>query len=371
MKSARQTVEELLEGTDVRINGDRSWDIQVHDERLYGAVLRGGTLAFGEAYMNGWWDSKDIPEMMAKFLRKDLAHALRFTPGMAFLFIRALLGNLGAKARARQVGERHYDAGNDLFKLMLDKRMTYTCGYWKDARDLDEAQEAKLELICRKIGLRPGMKVLDIGCGWGSFAKYAAEKHGAEVVGITVSEEQLKLGREMCAGLPIELKLQDYRDIKGEFDRIVSLGMFEHVGYKNYRTYMRTVYSHLADGGLFLLHTIGNNFSVRHGDPWLNKYIFPNGMIPSAAQIGKAAERLFVMEDWHNFGQYYDATASAWAENFEKHWPELKDRYGERFRRMWRYYLLSCAGAFRARRLQLWQIVYSKGGIRGGYASVR
>lgn len=249
--------------------------------------------------------------------------------------------------------------------------MVYTCGYWKNAKDLDEAQEAKLDLVCRKIGLASGQRVLDIGCGWGSFAKFAAENYGAQVVGITVSKEQVRLAQERCAGWPVEIRLQDYRAMRETFDRVISLGMFEHVGYKNYRTYFEVARRCLKEDGLFLLHTIGGNVSAKSTDPWIDKYIFPNSMIPSAAQIAKAAEGLFVMEDWHNFGADYDKTLLAWYQNVESHWLELSTRYDERFHRMWRYYLLSCAGSFRVRVNQLWQIVYSKQGVQGGYTAIR
>ena len=248
---------------------------------------------------------------------------------------------------------------------------TLAHGYWKEAKTLAAAQEAKLELVCKKMSLEPGMKVLDIGCGWGSFALYAAEHYGVEVVGITVSKEQVTLANERGQGLPVTFRLQDYRDVTEPFDRIVSLGMFEHVGYKNYRDYMKAAARCLKDDGLFLLHTIGWIKSETSLDPWIHKYIFPNGMLPSLAQISKASEELFVMEDIHSFGTDYDKTLMAWHENFEEHWPELKDKYDERFYRMWRYYLLVCAGSFRARKNQLWQIVFSKNGVVSGYKSFR
>ena len=254
---------------------------------------------------------------------------------------------------------------------MLDTRMVYTCAYWKDATDLDAAQTAKLDLVCRKIDLQPGQKILDIGCGWGSFACYAASEYGAEVVGVTVSKEQAELARKRCAGLPVEIRLQDYRDVTEQFDHIISLGMFEHVGDKNFRSYMEKVHQCLKDDGLFLLHTIGHMLTVKNGDPWINRYIFPNSQIPSVYHIGKAIDNLFVMEDWHNFGADYDRTLLVWYNNFKQHWPELKKNYDDRFYRMWRYYLLMCAGVFRARYIQLWQIVLSKNGIPGGYYSVR
>lgn len=285
--------------------------------------------------------------------------------------LRAILLNPSGKARAFQVGERHYDLGNRLYRGMLDRRMVYSCGYWKNADNLDAAQEAKLDLICRKLGLKRGDRVLDVGCGWGSFAEYAAERYGVEVVGITVSKEQVVLGNESCRGLPVELRLLDYRDMEGEFDHVVSIGMFEHVGLRNYRIYMEKVRQCLKDGGLFLLQTIGGNDSVTKLDPWFEKYIFPNSLIPSIRQISAAAEGLFVMEDWHNFGADYDPTLMSWFRNFDRNWDSLSEIYDERFYRMWRYYLLSSAGTFRARCLQVWQIVFSKEGVRGGYLTVR
>ncbi len=249
--------------------------------------------------------------------------------------------------------------------------MTYTCAYWKDAATLDYAQENKLDLTCRKLALKPGMHVLDIGCGWGSFAKFAAENYGVKVTGITVSKEQVELGKKMCEGLPVDLRLMDYRELTQTFDHIVSLGMFEHVGYKNYRSYMKVVHSCLKDEGLFLLQTIGSNLSSTFTDPWINEYIFPDSLLPSISQIGKSIEGLFVMEDWHNFSADYDRTLMAWQNNFTSRWEELKDKYDSRFFRMWNYYLLSCAGAFRSRKNQLWQIAFSKNGIKGGYTSVR
>jgi cyclopropane-fatty-acyl-phospholipid synthase len=250
---------------------------------------------------------------------------------------------------------------------MLDKRMNYSCGYWDKAQTLDEAQVDKLDLICRKLCLQPGMTVLDIGCGWGGLARYAAEKYGARVYGITVSAEQVKFARQYCRGLDVDIELQDYRALQQPFDRIVSVGMFEHVGSRNYRTFMKVVRRCLKPQGLFLLHTIAGNTSVHATDPWISRYIFPNSMLPSARQIAAAAEGQLVIEDWHSFGQYYDPTLMAWHRNFTAKWNAIQDLYDETFYRMWTYYLLACAGSFRARRNQLWQIVFSRNGIRGGY----
>jgi cyclopropane-fatty-acyl-phospholipid synthase len=222
------------------------------------------------------------------------------------------------------------------------------------------------------------MRVLDIGCGWGEALKFAAERYGVRGVGVTVSREQAEFARTLCDGLPIEIRLQDYRELdasEGGFDRIFSLGMFEHVGVRNYATYFDVARRCLApdapDGGLFLLHTIGGNRSVRYTDPWIARYIFPNSMLPSAKQIASAVEGRFVIEDWHNFGTDYDRTLQAWRANVERHWAVLPPRYDERFRRMWRFYLAASMASFRARRIQLWQLVLSPDGVPGGYLAPR
>jgi cyclopropane-fatty-acyl-phospholipid synthase len=321
--------------------------------------------------MDGWWECEQLDEFIHRALRANLEAQIRVSWYEAWQLLRGLLANLQSQARAFMVGEQHYDLGNPLYQCMLDSRMTYTCGYWRNAADLEQAQANKLDLVCRKIGLQPGDRVLDIGCGWGSFAEFAARNYAAEVVGITISREQAELARVRCSGLPVEIRLQDYRDLQETFDHIVSLGMFEHVGWKNYRTYMQVVQRCLRAKGLFLLHSIGANQSGLHSDAWIDRHIFPNGGLPSIAQIGKAIEPDWVMEDWHNFGADYDLTLMAWYANFERHWGELAARYDRRFYRMWRYYLLTCAGAFRARNIQLWQIVLSKGGVADGYRSLR
>jgi len=381
MASPREFVTDLLKEADVTVGGDRPQDITVHDERLYARVIRYGTLGLGEAYMDGWWDANALDTFISTVLRAHLEKAVKINFASVVAITKAFLFNQQSGKDAFTVGEVHYDLGNDLYEAMLDKRMVYTCGYWKDAKNLDEAQEAKLDLICRKVGLKKGDRVLDIGCGWGSFAKYAAERYGASVVGITVSREQAALARERCKGLDIDIRVQDYRDVREQFDHIISIGMFEHAGTKNYRDYFKVANRCLKDDGLFLLHTIGYKQSQVTSDPWITKYIFPGGVIPSIAQIGKAIEGLFMMEDWHNFGPDYDTTLMAWFKNFDAAWPKLRAKYavpceasaekGGRFYRMWKYYLLTCAGSFRAREVHLWQIVLSKNGVPGGYTSIR
>ena len=362
-KSGDQAVlAELLAQAGVTINGDCAWDMRVHNNDLFSRLLSGGALALAESYMDGWWDCESLDQFIDKILRANLDIQVQNKFRLAQHVLKSKLFNLQKTSRAYQVGEKHYDIGNDLYGAMLDKRMLYTCGYWATADNLDAAQEAKLDLVCRKINLEPGMSVLDLGCGYGSFAKYAAEKFGARVTGVTVSKKQAELGTELCRGLPVEIRREDYRAVDGLYDRVISIGIMEHVGYKNYRTYMQQTNQCLKDDGIAFIHTIGNNLSATTSNPWITKYIFPNSMLPSIAQIAGAMEGLFVMEDWHNFGPHYDKTLMAWHANFEAAWPELKDKYGERFYRMFRFYLLSCAGAFRARSNQLWQIVMTKPG---------
>ncbi|MDL1871001.1 cyclopropane fatty acyl phospholipid synthase [Deltaproteobacteria bacterium PRO3] len=358
----KASVARLLAKAGIRINGRRPWDIQVHNEKFYDRLLADGSLGVGESYVEGWWDAERVDEVACRVFR---AKVDREMPSWALVLdtLRAKIFNLQRKSRAFFNAGSHYDIGNDLYEAMLDRRMVYSCGYWKGAADLEEAQEQKLELCCKKLGLKPGMRVLDIGCGWGAFAKYAAQRHGARVVGITVSKNQYAYARKHNEAPGVAYRLQDYRDLKSErFDRVVSIGMFEHVGYKNYRHYMEIVAERcLADDGLFLLHTIGGNVSTTHIDPWIDRYIFPNAMLPSIAQIGAAIEGLFVMEDWHNIGPDYDKTLMAWFANFHRHWDKLQAKYSKKFYRMWKFYLLACAGAFRAREMQVWQILLSKG----------
>lgn len=390
--NSKKLIENLLNIADVKLNGDRAWDITVKNEQLFDRLISLGSLGLGESYMDDWWECKSLDQFFERVVGANLGKRVRGNYKILWLALKAKLFNLQKGKRAFEVGEKHYDIGNDLYTRMLGKSMTYTCGYWKNAKNLikspehsesdrihnenvakalDEAQEAKLDLVCKKLKLKKGDRVLDIGCGWGSFARHAVQNYGAEVVGVTVSKEQLVLAKELCAGLPVEFRLQDYREVNEKFDHIVSLGMFEHVGVKNYKTYMKVVSRCLKDGGLFLLHTIGSNRPNNAPDPWIERYIFTNSIIPTAKQVVKATEGRFIIEDWHNFGADYDKTLMAWYANFEAAWPELKTKYDERFYRMWKYFLLACAGAFRVRHNQLWQIVLSKNGVAGGYESIR
>jgi len=359
---AEQVVLEELAAADVRVDGSRRSDLHVHDPAFYTRLLRDGALGFGEAYMDRQWDCEALDELAVKLIKGKLAHKHRTSLGNLLQMLKARALNLQSPRRAFQVGERHYDIGNDLYQAMLDRRLAYTCAYWNDAETLDAAQEAKLDLVCRKANLEPGMKVLDLGCGWGCFAKYAAEKYGVEATGFTVSKAQVELGKQLCQGLPVELRLEDYRKATGTYDAVVSIGIMEHVGNKNYRTYMEVADRCLKGDGVAVVHTIAGNLEGKDFNAWYDKYIFPNGVVPSLSQLTRAAEGLFVIEDVHNIGPHYDRTLMAWCENFEQAWPKVQDKYGDRFYRMWRFYLLTAAASFRARYQQLFQIVMTKEG---------
>ncbi|ABB24046.1 cyclopropane fatty acyl phospholipid synthase [Pelodictyon luteolum] len=358
----RSHVERLLQPAGIQVNGPEPWDIKVHDRRFYRRILTDGHLGAGESYMEGWWDCRALDEFIYRVLRAGVDKKVSGFRG----FLEHSLGRLmnrQAPRRAWTVGRTHYDTGNDLFQAMLDSRMMYSCGYWKDADTLEQAQEQKLRLVFNKLDLKPGMQVLDIGCGFGGAAKFAAEEYGVEVTAVTISGEQHRLARERCRTRDVQIELMDYRDIRKTFDRIYSIGMFEHVGYRNYRTYFDTLNRCLKKDGVTLLHTIGSNRPSTSGDPWSEKYIFPNSMLPAASQITRAYEGRFMLEDWHVFSLDYARTLMAWHHNFETAWPQLRHHYSDTFRRMWNYYLLSFAGAFRARNIQLWQVLLSKKGM--------
>ncbi len=360
MSRAQDVMTNLLAAADICINGDRPWDLQVHDRRFYSRVLASGTLGFGESYMDGWWDCDALDEMCCRAMSSGLDRRFEFKLPNLWAFFTAVVVNQQTSRRARKVGRVHYDLSNDFFEAMLDPNMQYSCALFSEDDDLASAQLRKLDWICERLRLRPGLRLLDIGCGWGGLAHHAALRYGCQVVGITISREQFRYAQRWSHGLDVEIRLCDYREVTERFDRVVSVGMIEHVGYKNYRTYMQAVARSLGENGLFLCQGICGNVSSVHSDPWIERYIFPNSMLPSLAGLARAAEGIFIVEEVRNIGPNYDPTLLAWEENFRLSWPRFADRYGERFRRMWRFYLLSCAGAFRARNLQVFSILFSK-----------
>ncbi|MBU3667614.1 MAG: cyclopropane fatty acyl phospholipid synthase [Rhodocyclaceae bacterium] len=366
-------IRRMAEVSGIGFSGERPWDIKINDHMFYDSVMRDGSLGLGETYMLGHWDCDRLDEFFTRVLRVDLdKQILSLTPFKSLMeYLRHKLTNLQSISRSNQVALAHYDVGADVFRAMLDPTMSYSCGYWANARTLDEAQIAKLDLVCRKLELKAGDRLLDIGCGWGGLAAYAAERYGAQVTGVTVSREQYAYAQHRYAHLPVNFLLMDYRCLDGEFDKIASVGMFEHVGQKNYRHFLDKINALLEPDGLALLHTIGTHESVRHTDTWIDRYIFPNGRIPTAREIMNVLSDDFIIEDWHNFGQDYDRTLMIWSERFDAAWPGLSSKYDERFYRMWHYYLMSCAAFFRSRQGQLWQLVLSKRERSCGYRSVR
>ena len=353
----RRRFEEILATADIRINGDRPWDMQVHRDDVFPRLFAFGSLGMGESYMDGWWDCEQLDEFMSRASAADLKSQFRSLD--LFLAMQARLKNPKDEKRHSQEGARHYEIGRELYRRMLDKRMIYSCAYWNNAETLDEAQEHKLNLIARKLRFEPGMKVLDIGCGWGGSIHYFAERYGITGVAVTLSPDQLDAARELCADLPVEIRLQDYREVDEKFDSSYSIDMLGHVGRKNYRSYMENVKRNLHPGGLHLVQTAGSDNSTVKADPWVNRYIFPGGHIPSPKQIIDAAEGVLVLEDWHSFTQDYDRTFMCWYDNLSEAWENLSKDFDERLFRMWRYYLLSFAGVFRSSVSQLWQIVFS------------
>jgi len=375
MDTSRQFMANLLAEAGVQVDGGAPWDLRVKDDRLFREVLLKKNLGLGEGYMLGWWDCERVDEFICRVLKSGAADRVRGCWRLIARLVPSLLVNLQSLSRAGIVAKRHYDLGNDLFQAFLDSHLQYSCAYFKGmacdpdplrqtgddvCRDLETAQQAKMRLICEKLELKPGETLLDIGCGWGGLARFAAENYGCTVTGVNISRQQIDFAGEFCRGLPVDILELDYRLLEGTYDKIVSVGMFEHVGHKNYRAFMEVAARCLAPDGLFLLHTIGSNVTSPDIDPWISKYIFPNGVLPSIAQISRAAEKWFAVEDLHNFGPDYDRTLMCWLKKFRTGWPELRERYGDRFGRMWEYYLQSCAGCFRARDIQLWQIVFTK-----------
>jgi cyclopropane-fatty-acyl-phospholipid synthase len=361
----------------IEINGSRPWDIQIKDPRTLQRMLREPSLGAGESYMDGWWECPRLDEFFYRFLRHVDTREIYHPSTLLAFWLKNCFTNPQSPRSSQQVAQQHYNLDNNLYVIMLGKSMAYTCAYWRQAQSLDEAQLAKYELICRKLELQPGEKVLELGCGFGGFAKYAAENFGVSLTSINISSEQMRYAKEICRHLPVQLIECDYRDVKRynpagiKFDKVVSIGLCEHIGYKNYARFLQIARDNLSADGLFLLHSIGKNISNTFTDPWIQKYIFPQGMLPTLQLLMRAAEPYFVAEDVHNIGADYDKTLMAWHENFEVNWTTLAAQHDERFHRMWRYYLLSCAGGFRARAMQLFQVVFSPRGKVNGYHSIR
>jgi len=443
-----QVCNHVLAKADIQMKGDRDTDMQIYRKRFARRLVK-YSLGFdncvlGESFMAGDWDVENISEFVYKLFRSGIIKYTQVNIGFVSHLVPMRLFNHQGKKQAMKDIACHYDLGLDLFGNFLDKNMNYTCAYWKNASNLDEAQINKMNLIGRKLKLEKGMKVLDLGCGYGSLANYLAETFDVEVIGVTISQDQVDYAKKHFQSNKVNIMLMDYRDLLlkrkknnknpddgqpesyvGYFDRVVSVGILEHLGHKNYRNFFKLVNKLMKDDtSIYLLHTIGlNNLWMPPVEPFANEYIFKNGMLPWYTQIISETKNVFFLEDWHNMGHDYYLTLMAWAENFERNWPKIrsllfekerllendkrtkirrqvaKNRIEKRgretiksepgvtteeqmdkevdeelahvFFRMWKFYLLFSAGAFKARRFNLWQVVFTKDGLVGGYQSER
>ena len=348
----------VLEDANIEIGGNRDWDIHIKNKSNFNKIFLQGEIGFGESYVKGYFECKKLDELIYKLLCKLPYKENLSSMSSIYSFILKIFINPQNMRRATKVAKKHYDIQPSFFKEILDKRMIYSCGYWHNTTNLDEAQEKKLDLIAQKLEFYPGMKVLDIGCGWGGSAAYFSEKYKVQVVGITISEKQYKYAVKNNSNELVSFILCDYRTHCNQYDAIYSIGMFEHVGEKNYSTFFQCIKKNLKPKASFLLHTIGGTSTKRIKNTWISRYIFPNGELPSQQQITQSVEKKFIIDDWHNFGCYYDTTLMAWHKNFIKLYPNIKcEYYDEKFFRTWCFYLLSCAAAFRARSLHVWQIL--------------
>ncbi|MBF0278588.1 MAG: cyclopropane fatty acyl phospholipid synthase [SAR324 cluster bacterium] len=384
-RSPKSILNEIAAHIGIEINGKNPWDIQVFDERFYSRVVANGSIGFGEAYMEGWWETEQLDELFYRITllrnRNLLDNPIRYLG----VWLEAKILNRQTKGKSKKVIDAHYNLSNEMYQAMLGKTMAYTCAYWKEAKTLDDAQNAKYDLVCRKLDLKPEDQVLELGCGWGGFANFAHKNFGCRLVSVNISEEQIKFARQNYPDAA-QFYLCDYRDphiynASGlKFDKVVSIGMCEHVGVENYKSWMQLVADQMKDQSLFLLHTIGSNEYEVEANPWIDKYIFPKSALPSPKSLGNAIDRVFTLEDWHDFGVDYDRTLLEWFKNFDEDWEKgeklpqylkLKKMDRNTFYRMWKYYLLSVAGCFRSRYISLWQLVLSKNGVLGGYQTVR
>ena len=362
---------QLLASADIHLNGSRPWDIQIKYPQTLQRLLSLGGFALGESYMDGWWECQAIDLMVERAMRAGLQEKLA-TPRAWWESFKVRMRPRDGVGQSRIVGRMHYAVGNQVFQAMLDPYMAHSCAYWVEgAQTLEEAQIAKLEMVCRKLQLRPGMRVLDMGCGWGSFMRYAAEHYGVTVLGLSNVPHQIELGKTLARHLPVQFELSDYAqfntDGKSKFDRIVSIGTFEQLGQAHVAAFFETAKGCLKDDGWMLLQTQGKSNRQRLLDAWNDKYIYPQGYLPRLDEVTQASEAHFVVEDVHNIGADHDRTLLHWHQRFEMAWPQLRLSHDERFYRMWRFHLLSSAASFRTRHHQMWQLVLSPKGLHKVY----
>jgi cyclopropane-fatty-acyl-phospholipid synthase len=356
-------VRRALAAADIEIDGHRPWDIRVNDPAFYLRMMPNPAFQIGQTYMDGMWDCDAIDEMVFKLIASRVY--AQHEKGGVFHLRNALarVRNMQSRARAGEVALAHYDLDLDLYRGMLDETLTYTCAYWDaPGATLADAQRAKLRLICDKLELKPGQTLLDIGCGFGGLAAFAAEHYGVKTLGVTNSQQHCTVARTLYPHL--ELALMDYRELPAlgrRFDAVASVEMIEAVGPKNFTTYFDVVSQCLAPRGAFLLQSFISPASRFVCNEWFDRYIFPNGVVPSFPQLHAASAMTFgAPTDVHELGLHYPSTLLAWDRNLRATWPRLRSRNDERFRRMWHFYLTSLAGVFRAEDLRLCQVLYRK-----------
>ncbi|MFW6059396.1 MAG: class I SAM-dependent methyltransferase [Phycisphaeraceae bacterium] len=337
-------------------------EVVVHRPAVLARLLVSPSLTFGEGYMRG-----DI-EVYGSLL--DLLQGAYCTfpaarPSRLGELAQRCAAAIAARRRAIANARHHYDIGNDFYRLWLDPSLTYSCAcFLRESDDLTTAQHQKLELLCRKARLQPGQRLLDIGCGWGSLLLHAARHHGVRAVGVTPAREQADYIEQEAAqqglGDRVEVARGDWRDVSGRFDRVISVGMFEHVGRAHYQPFLQRWRDLLAEGGLSVLHTIGR-MCPAVGDPWIRRYIFPGGYLPALEQIASiGADAGLWIVDVENLRQHYARTLACWAANYQAVREQVVAMHGEQFARMWWLYLQGAEAAFRWGGLHLWQIVLAR-----------
>lgn len=341
--------------------------IRLHRRSALWRMLADPALKFGEAYMDGDWDPAGCT--LEQVLEAGVSMSDSQPRGRLLQFVGAALARLGELNDGRLASRRvrhHYDLDPALYAAFLDRDLHYSCAYFADpAMDLEAAQQAKCALIAAKLNLPADARVLDIGCGWGSLALYLAERHGARVTGITLSPEQLAVAQRRASerGLAdrVEFRLQDYRELDGRYDAIVSVGMFEHVGRPQYARFFRTVHERLAEDGTALLHTIGRGGPPGRTNAWIRRYIFPGGYIPAASEVvGPAEASGLRIADFEIWRLHYALTLAEWNRRFQAQRTRFAHKLGERFCRMWEFYLQASEASFRLGSLVVFQLQFSR-----------
>ncbi len=340
---------------------------------FYDRVVRDGSLGMGESYMEGWWDAEgdDIVSAIGIIISNQLEKTIRVSPSLMLSAASTKIFANVSRVRSKSNIQQHYDVGNDFYELFLDENMAYTCGYQKDPNDtIEDMQNQKHERVARKLGLKAGESMVDLGCGFGGMLRYGAKNFGIKGMGVTLSEGQYEWANKKMQeeGLHdnIRVELKDYRDMTGTFDHVVSIGLAEHTWQRGYETFIGKISELLKEGGVGLVHTIGVTSPPHETtDAWINRYIFPDGRLPRLEELIEEMRRAgLTVGHVENFKLHYAETLRHWKEKFNKNRATIKamaPEYNEEFLRMWDYYLQVCEAGFRYGELQLYQILFCKG----------